>query len=57
MVQMSEARIAELYGELVNYICEDLSDLGEIRETLRGIGFTDEELEYEGLFYDFDEEE
>lgn len=52
---MTQSRMAELYSELVNYIYEDLSDLEDVRNALRGCGFTEEELREEGLLYDDDE--
>ncbi len=46
--------MAELFSDLVNYICEELSDLADIRDALLGVGFTESELRQEG-FLDDDE--
>lgn len=45
---MTPERIKELYDRMLNYITE-FTDGVELVEMLRGIGFTDEEIAYEGF--------
>lgn len=46
---MRECRKAELYDKLLSYLSEMISSPEELVNVLRGIGFRDEEIEYEGL--------
>ena len=46
---MKEYRKAELYDKLLGYLSEMISSPDELVDTLRSIGFKDEEIEYEGL--------
>lgn len=50
--QVTEQRKTELFSASVNYICEELSDLADIRNALLGIGFTESELRQEGYWDD-----
>jgi hypothetical protein len=46
---MTNERIKELYNNMLFHICE-LVDGNDLVDTLRTIGFTDEEITYEGIY-------
>lgn len=46
---ISESRKAELYDNLLGYLVELIHDDDELVHVLKNMGFSDEELKYEGL--------
>lgn len=46
---ISDRRKAELFSELLNYVCETVNDEEEIANVLRKLGFSDKEIQLEGL--------
>lgn len=47
--EISIPRKCELYNEMLNYLSELIDDEEDLYDTLIGIGFTPEEIEYEGF--------
>ena len=46
---MTAERKAELFDEMLGYLVNLVGDEEELQRVLMGLGFTEEELEYENL--------